>query len=95
VLGTQCGAYTNVMRNLIAGKWNRADVNASPSQKAGVSFTISRNGSVSDVKISHSSGSLLLDTSALRAVLDSNPLPKLESPCDRKEATVELWFQLK
>lgn len=94
VLGDKCGAYADIMRDKIAGKWNRADVNATPSQKAGVTFTIAKNGAVSDVKLSHPSGNYLLDQSAQRAVYDSNPLPALTAPCDRNEATVELWFQL-
>jgi len=94
VLGDKCGAYADIMRDKIAGKWNRADVNATPSQNAGVIFTIAKNGSVSGVKLSHPSGSFLLDQSALRAVYDANPLPPLTAPCDRNEATVELRFQL-
>jgi periplasmic protein TonB len=94
VLGDKCGPYADVMRNLIAGKWNRADVNAAPTQMAAVTFTIAKNGAISNPKVSHPSGSYLLDTSALRAVLDSNPLPPLTAPCDRNEATVELRFQL-
>jgi periplasmic protein TonB len=94
VLGDKCGAYADIMRDRIAGKWNRADVNATPSQQAGVTFTIAKNGSVSSVRLSHSSGNVLLDQSAQRAVLDANPLPALTAPCDRNEATVELWFQL-
>jgi protein TonB len=94
VLGDKCGAYANIMRDDIAAKWNRADVNATPAQKAGITFTIAKNGSVSGVKLSHPSGSFLLDQSAQRAVYDANPLPALTAPCDRNEATVELWFQL-
>jgi TonB family protein len=94
VLGARCGAYANIMRDSIAAKWNRADVNATPSQKAGISFTIAKSGSVSGVKLSSPSGNFLLDQSAQRAVLDSNPLPAITPPCDRNEATVELWFQL-
>ena len=94
VLGDKCGAYADIMRDKIAGKWNRADVNATPSQKAGITFTIAKNGSVSGVKLSHDSGNFELNQSAQRAVLDANPLPALTAPCDRNEATVELWFQL-
>ena len=94
VLGDKCGAYADIMRDKIAGKWNRAGVNATPSQKAGVTFTIAKNGSVSNVKLSNPSGNFLLDQSAERAVDDANPLPALTAPCDRNEATVELWFQL-
>ncbi len=94
VLGDRCGVYANLMRDKIASKWNRADVNATPSQKAGITFTIAKSGSVSGVKLSHPSGNILLDQSAQRAVYDANPLPALTAPCDRNEATVELWFQL-
>jgi protein TonB len=95
VLGFQFGAYVTQMNNQIAGKWNRSGVHASPTQRVGVTFTIARNGSVSDVKVSHPSGSYDLDMSAARAVADASPLPALPAGFNKSEATVELWFQLK
>jgi protein TonB len=95
VLGFKFGAYVGLMRDRIASKWNTADVRALPAQRAGISFTIARDGSVSEVKVSHPSGSFDLDTSAKRAVLDANPLPALPPDVPKNEATVELWFQLK
>ena len=94
VLGERFGAYVSLMRSAIASKWNTADVRALPTQKTAVTFTIARNGAVTDVKVSQRSGNLLLDTSAQRAVLDANPLPPLPREFTRSEATVELWFQL-
>jgi protein TonB len=95
VLGFKFGPYVTLMRTQIGGKWNTADVRALPSQRAGITFTIARNGSVSDVKISTRSGSFDLDASAQRAVMDASPLPPLPAEFDRNQATVELWFQLK
>jgi periplasmic protein TonB len=95
VLGNRFGAYVDEMRRQISSHWNRADVRASPTAKCGVSFTIARNGSVSNVQISRASGNYLLDTSAKRAVLDSNPLPSLPPQYSGSEVPVELWFQLK
>jgi len=95
VLGFKFGAYVDAMRDKISSKWNRADVRALPTQRAGITFTIARNGSVSDVKVSQSSGSYDLDTSAQRAVLEASPLASLPPDFDKSEATVELWFQLK
>jgi TonB family protein len=60
-----------------------------------VSFTIARNGTVTNVQVTHPSGDYLLDTSSKRAVLDSNPLPALPTEFPRNDATVELRFQLK
>ncbi|HEY4086246.1 MAG TPA: energy transducer TonB, partial [Bryobacteraceae bacterium] len=65
------------------------------TQRVGISFTISRNGAVSNVNVSHPSGSYDLDISARRAVADANPLPPLPREFNKSEATVELWFQLK
>jgi protein TonB len=95
VLGTRFGGYVELMRDRIAQHWMTADVRALPTQKCAVTFTIARNGSVSNVQVSQPSGNYLLDTSAKRAILDANPLPALPPQFDRNEATVELWFQLK
>lgn len=94
VLGSRFGAYVDLMRDRISQHWLTADVRATPSQKCAVSFTIARNGSVSDVKVSQTSGNYLLDTSARRAVLDASPLPALPREFTQNEATVELWFQV-
>jgi protein TonB len=94
VLGTRFGAYVDLMRDRISQHWNTADVRALPSQKCAVTFTIARNGTVTNVQVSQPSGNYLLDASAKRAVMDANPLPGLPPQFDRADATVELWFQL-
>jgi protein TonB len=95
VLGTRFGGYADLLRDRIAQHWNTANVHTLPAQKCAISFSIARNGTVSNVQVSQPSGDYLLDTSAKRAVLDANPLPALPQQFDRSEATVELWFQLR
>jgi TonB family protein len=95
VLGTRFGAYETLMRDRISQHWNRANVHSLPTQRCAVSFTIAKNGTVSNVQVSQPSGDYLLDASATRAVLDSNPLPPLPQQFERNDATVELWFQLR
>ena len=95
VLGNRFGAYVDLMRDRISQHWNTASITARPTDKCAISFTIARNGTVANVQVSQPSGNYLLDTSAKRAILDSNPLPQLPAQFDRNEATVELWFQLK
>jgi protein TonB len=95
VLGTRFGAYADLIRDRISQRWNTASVHSQPAQKCGVSFTIARNGTVTNVQVTQPSGDYLLDTSAKRAVLDANPLPPLPAQFERNDATVELWFQLK
>jgi protein TonB len=82
------------MRTRIASKWNTADVHATPQQKCSVTFTIARDGSVSNVQVSQASGNYLLDNSARRAVMDANPLPSLPREFPDSAVTVELWFQV-
>jgi TonB family protein len=94
ILGTRFGAYGDLVRDRVSQNWNRASVHASPSQKCAVSFTIARNGAVSNVQVAQPSGNYLLDSSALRAILDSNPLPSLPPQLGRNDVTVKLWFQL-
>jgi protein TonB len=95
VLGDRFGAYVQLMRDRIAQKWTTADVRAGAQQYCAISFTIARNGSVSNVQVSKPSGNYLLDTSAKRAVIDASPLPSLPREFEKNEATVELRFQLK
>ena len=94
-LGDRFGWYQTLMSDRISQHWDRADVRASPSQKCAVSFTIARNGTVSNVQITQPSGSYLLDTSAKRAILDSNPLPALPKEYEKNQVSVEVWFQLR
>ncbi len=94
VLGSKFGGYADLIRDRISQKWVTADVKAAPTQRCAVTFTIARNGTVTNVQVSTPSGSYLLDTSAKRAVLDANPLPPLPREATQNDATVELWFQL-
>jgi protein TonB len=94
VLGSRFGAYSDLVVDRISQHWVKAGVQAAPSQVATVSFTIARNGTVTNVQVSQPSGSYLLDTSAKRAVLDASPLPPLPPEFTKNDATVELKFQL-
>jgi protein TonB len=95
VLGSRFGAYVDLMTDRISQHWNRADVRALPTQRCMVTFTIARNGTVTDVQVTQPSGNYVLDTSARRAILDSNPLPELPPQFPNSSAKVDLWFQLR
>ena len=94
VLGSRFGGYSDLIVNQISQHWVTAGVNALPSQVCSVSFTIARNGTVSNVQISQPSGNYLLDTAAKRAVVDASPLPPLPHEFTQNDATVELKFQI-
>lgn len=92
-LGTRFGYYVDLMRQRIASKWNTGGL-AVDQRMVLITFTIARDGSVRDPRVAQSSGNYTLDTSALRAVSEANPLPPLPPGFDKDSATVELWFQV-
>ncbi len=89
--GEEFGYYANIIRDNIARNWSPLRVAGTPSVV--VTFTIHRDGSVTNVKIATSSGNQSLDYSAQRAVLDAQ-LPKLPDKFPRAEADVQLKFEL-
>lgn len=89
--GEQFGAYANSVRNIIAQNWRPVKTAGAPFVV--VTFTIQRNGSIGNVKISRSSGIQAMDFQAQRAVLDSQ-LPPLPSNFPRNQADVDLRFEL-
>lgn len=75
------GWYIEGVKNRIYGNWQQwtidAAARASRTMHCAVTFTINRDGSLKDVRVSESSGNYSYDNSALRAVLSSNPVTKL------------------
>jgi len=57
-----------------------------------MTFTILRDGNVTDVEITQSSGMPEVDRSALRAVLASSPLPPLPPDYAGNKVKVNLYF---
>jgi protein TonB len=89
--GEQFGYYANIIRDNIARAWK--PIKAPGVVSVVVTFTIQRNGSVSNVKIATSSGNQTLDFSAQRAVMDAQ-LPALPDRFPRNQADVEMKFEL-
>jgi protein TonB len=92
--GTQFGPYANAIRDNIARNWHPVSAGrmaAAPSVV--VTFTIQKDGSVTNVKISRPSGIQTMDYSAERAVLDAH-LPALPPGFPRSQADVEMKFEL-
>lgn len=67
--------YLTNMNRMIGTHWFRPQITGDLTTK--ISFTINRDGSITDAKIEQSSGNGTADRAALRAVLESSPLPTL------------------
>jgi TonB family protein len=80
---TRYGWYIEAVKNRIYGNWQQwtidAAARASRTMHCAITFTINRDGTLKDARISESSGNTSYDNSALRAVLSSTPVTKLPS----------------
>jgi protein TonB len=95
--GERYGAYAALIRDAVTRKWKTSDVNPRlmTAPAVVVTFTIQRDGSVTNVQLAQKSGIAPLDISAQRAVQDSQPFPPLPQGFPRSQADVELRFELK
>jgi TonB family protein len=95
--GQRYGWYVASVRNRISGNWLLSTIspNILTAPRLYMTFTILRDGTVTDVEISQSSGIPEVDRSALRAVLASNPLPPLPPDYAGNRVKVNLYFDFR
>jgi TonB family protein len=90
-------AYVDAVRNRISSNWLQSTVDPSVrwAPRALFTFQILRDGTVTNVQMSTSSGNRSVDNSALRAVLNSSPVSPLPSNYSGSSVTVEFWFEFR
>jgi TonB family protein len=93
-LGQRFGWYAEMVRKIIARNWATNGL-GTQSAPAIIAFTITRNGTIRDVRVEQSSGNPAVDNSAWRAVLNSNPLPALPPQYTDSTAPAEFTFDLR
>jgi protein TonB len=95
--GEKYGAYAALIRDTVTRNWKTSDVNPRlmTAPAVVVTFTIQRDGTVTNVHVSQKSGVEPLDISAQRAVMDSSPFQPLPVGFPHSQADVELRFEFK
>jgi TonB family protein len=92
------GWYVESVKRRVQSNWLQNTIDPAARQAhtahAVAQFTISRDGSVKDIKIVQTSGNLSVDNSGLRALLASNPMPALPSDYGKSFVTVTFDFDL-
>jgi TonB family protein len=90
-------AYVDAVRNRISSNWLQSTVDPSVrwAPRATFSFQILRDGTVTNVQMTQSSGNRSVDNSALRAILSSSPMSGLPSNYSGNSVTVEFWFEFR
>lgn len=92
--GDQFGAYAETLRNRVAQHWQTSGMDAR-LPTVSVIFTLHRDGSVTGIRISSSSGNSTLDISTRRAIMDASPFPPMPPQFPKNNAEIEFVFQLK
>jgi TonB family protein len=92
--GQRYAWYVAAMRNRVSANWLMTAVSPSilTAPRTYLTFEIMRDGTVSSVQITQSSGIAEVDRSALRAILASNPLPPLPSDYRGGSVNVQFYF---
>jgi len=85
-----CPEYIAVMVVRIRSVWS---MNQGAAGQTLVKFTIQRDGSIRNAEVERSSNLAVLDTAALRAVVQTRTLPPLPDPFPNPTLTVHLSFQ--
>jgi protein TonB len=92
--GSQFGAYADLLIGQVARKWNKPGVTSNATPRVTVSFTLHRDGSVSDVKVTQRSGNQALDYSGQRAIFDAAPFPPFPAGLNKTEVGIDFVFEL-
>lgn len=95
--GSQFPWYVEAVQRRVSMNWQNAASTVDPSVSfapAGtITFTILRDGTVTNVQITQSSGNQSVDTSAIRAVESSSPLDRLPDAYSGSSVNVEYTFE--
>jgi protein TonB len=93
--GMQFGGYADLIVQQVARAWNRPAADSHfTNPRVTISFTLKRDGSISDVKISQRSGMTALDYSAQRAIMDAAPFPPFPAGFNKTETGIDFVFEL-
>lgn len=92
--GSRFSWYVEAVQRRVSGNWLQSTVDPSVSvaPRVVVTFTILRDGTVTNVQITQSSNNYSVDSSAVRAVRESSPLNPLPPGYSGSNVNVEFWF---
>jgi TonB family protein len=95
--GARFPTYVEAVRRRISSNWLQSAIEPSVrwAPRVVMTFQILRDGTITNIERVRSSGIDSVDRSALRALLDSNPLAPLPAEYNGSFVTVEFWFDFR
>ncbi|HEV2383099.1 MAG TPA: TonB family protein [Terriglobia bacterium] len=95
--GERYGWYVDAIRTRISGNWLLTTIspNLMSAPRVLASFDILRDGSITNIRLTQSSGNPEVDRSTLRAIEASNPLGPLPSDYSGGRVSVDFYFDFR
>jgi protein TonB len=92
--GARFSWYVEAVQRRVSGNWLQSSVDPSvaAAPRVIVTFTILRDGTATNIQVTHSSNNYSVDNSAIRAVKESSPLDRLPPGYSGSNVNVEFWF---
>lgn len=93
---TTVDRYVEEISDMVGGTWEKMS-NVDGVQKSNYAisarFTVLRDGIITGIEITHSSGSEPDDALVIEAIEKSSPLPKIPLDCPKEKIEMEMTFQ--
>jgi len=86
--------YVQAVQRRVSSNWLQSTVDPSVSvaPRVIITFDILRNGTITNIQITRSSGNYSVDSSAVRAIRNSSPLDALPGGYSGSSVSVDFWF---
>jgi protein TonB len=95
--GSRFSWYVEAVQRRVSGNWlqSTVDPGIQYAPRVVATFDILRDGTVTNVQVTKSSGNGSVDMSAVRAIRESSPLDRLPPEYSGSKVSVEFWFDFK
>jgi protein TonB len=92
--GSRFSWYVEAVQRRVSGNWLQStiDPRISSAPRVVATFDILRDGTITNIQITRSSGNQSVDMSEVRAIRDSSPLDRLPPGYNGSKVSVEFWF---
>jgi protein TonB len=95
--GARFSWYVEAVQRKISSTWLQSTVDPSVqfAPRVVATFDILRDGTVTNIQVTKSSGNASVDSSAVRAIRDASPMQQLPPAYSGSKVSVEFWFDFK
>jgi protein TonB len=95
--GARFSWYVEAVQRKVSSTWlqSTVDPRVQFAPRVVATFDILRDGSVTNIQVTKSSGNASVDSSAVRAIRDASPMQQLPPAYSGSKVSVEFWFDFK